>query len=355
MSITSSNYGMTKEGQQITLYTITNDNGVVLEVSDIGAVWVSIKVPDREGRIENVNLNLKDGEEYAYRSLDAFGAPVGRNANRIDGCKFSINGKEYTLADNDKGRNLHSGPNSYYTRMWQANPVDTESGEGVEFTLHSEDGDQGMPGNLDVTITYVLTPDNSVLIEYRGVSDADTIFNLTNHAYFNLDGYGAGSIENHLMWIDADEFLYGTGNAVSDDVPYAVEGTPFDFRQLKRVGDVINCDDPMITTRGGIDHNFCLKNKGNMELVAKLVSEDSGRFMDVFTDLPGIQIYTGNYINNKNVGSNGATYDHYSGVAMETQFWPDAINHENFVSPILRAGDEFVTQTVYHFGVVGEE
>lgn len=355
MSVTCENFGRTAAGRDISLYTITNENGVSAAFTDLGACWVSMIVPDKDGHMDDVTLGLKSGEEYELRAFDAIGAPVGRNANRIDGCRFSLNGVTYTLSDNDGGRNLHSGPDVYYKRLWKGNPVDTELGEGIEFSLFSPDMDQGMPGNLNVSITYILTPDNSVVIEYRGLSDKDTLFNMTHHAYFNLAGHNSGNMYDELLWIDADRFLYGSDGRVTDDEPYDVTGTAFDFRQLKRISDDIGCDDERIRSRGGYDHNFCLNTKGDcVELAAKLVNEKNGRFMDVFTDLPGIQIYTGNFLSDKSVAKDNAVYHPGDGIAMETQFWPDAINHPDFAQPVIKAGCEFMTQTIYHFGVIGE-
>ena len=355
MSIEINDFGKTVDGRDIHLYTITNSNGVVLNLTDLGACWVGILVPDKDGKLDDVCLGLLSGSEYETGSYDAFGAIVGRSANRIWQARFNLNGREYRLVDNDLGKNLHSGPDFYYTRLWNGNAVDTESGEGVEFSLHSPDGDQCMPGNIDITVTYILTEDNSVIIEYRGLSDADTLFNMTNHAYFNLGGHKSGTIDDEKVWIDADYFTYGMDGSTSDGNLYTVVNTPADFRQLKRLGDELHCDERTIVEKGGYDHNFVLKNNGELELVAKCVDEKSGRYMDIFTDMPGLMMYTGNYINTKNKGKDGAVYHPFCGVAFETQYWPDAINHENFPSPVIKAGEEKISQTIYHFGVLGDE
>lgn len=355
MSIEVEGFGKSKEGKEIKLYTITNSNKTVLKLTDMGACWVSMFVKDKNGNFDDVVLGLCSGEEYETGSYDAFGATVGRSANRINKFRFTLNGKEYILADNDMGKNLHSGPDMYYFRHWDSQAVDTELGEGVEFSLFSPDGDQGMPGNLNVTVTYILTEDDSVIIEYRGVSDADTIVNMTNHSYFNLGGHKSGNVHDEKVWIDADYFTFGNEeNVVSDGNLYSVEGTPVDFRQLKRIGEDIDKDNPLTVIKGGYDHNFVLKNNGQCELVAKVVDEKTGRVMDIFTDLPGLQMYAGNYINTKNKGKEGAIYHPRDGVAFETQYFPDAINHENFPSPVVKAGEEFVTQTIYHFGLLEE-
>lgn len=349
MSVKTENFGTTKDGREINLYTISNGN-MEIKVTDMGAVLVSAFVPDKNGNLQDVVLGLSSGEKYETSNVDAFGATVGRSCNRIAGCKFILNGKEYTLEDNDSGNSLHCGPNMYFTRLWDSEIVADETGEGVEFSILSPDGDQGMPGNLEISVTYLLTQDNSIIIEYRGVCDEDTIFNPTNHSYFNLGGHKSGSIEDELVWIDAEQFVFGTEGRVSDDNLYDVEGTPLDFRQLRRIGESVDADSEFVKARGGYDHNFCLKTtRGTVDLVAKVVDEKTGIVMNILTDLPGLQMYTGNFINHKNEGKEHTYYDRREGVAFETQFYPDAINHSSFPSPILKAEEEFLSCTVYQF------
>ncbi|MGN0369719.1 MAG: aldose epimerase family protein [Butyrivibrio sp.] len=353
MSIKVEPYGTTKDGKEIKLYTITNRNNTVLKLTDMGAIWVSMIVADKDGNMDDVVLGLDSGDHYETESYDAFGATVGRNANRICKHRFVLNGIEYNLADNDSGHNLHSGPDSYYTRLWKGEIIDDEEGQGVEFSLFSPDGDQGMPGNLNISVSYVLTEDDSVVIEYNGVSDADTIVNMTNHSYFNLGGHKSGSIEDELVWIDAEGFTFGADGVVTTGEIRDVSGTPLDFRQLKRIGDEIDAEYEPLNRCGGYDHNFCLKTNGeSVELVAKVVCEKTGRVMDIFTDLPGLQMYTGNFINEKNPGKDGAVYHPRCGVAFETQFYPDAINQPQFPSPVVKAGEQFNYCTVYHFSVM---
>lgn len=354
MSVEVSNFGRTKDGREIKLYTITNPGNTVLKLTDMGAVWVSMFVRDTDGRMDDVVLGLASGEEYELRSFDAFGATVGRNANRIFRHKFVLNGKEYDLADNDSGNNLHSGPDTYYTRLWESRTVRRPEGEGVEFSLFSPDKDQGMPGNLRISVTYILTEDDSVIIEYRAVSDADTLFNMTNHSYFNLGGHNSGAVDGHEVQINADKFTFGTDGRIADDELYSVEGTLLDFRQPKKIGDGMYSDDEFIKVKGGYDHNFCLADSGRLMPAARIVEPESGRVMEISTDMPGLQMYTGNYISTKNKGKDGATYYPYWGVAFETQHYPDAVNHPSFPSPVIRAGEEILSRTVYHFDVLKE-
>ena len=237
MSVETANFGKTKDGMEIKLYTVTNSRNTVLKLTDMGAVWVSMNVRDKNGAYDDVVLGLESGEEYETRSYDAFGATVGRNANRIYGHRFVLNGKEYDLADNDSGKNLHSGPDMYYTRLWKGRFVCGEEGEGVEFSLFSPDGDQGMPGNLKVSVTYTLTEDDSVIIDYKAICDMDTVFNMTNHSYFNLGGHKSGSIDGHEVQINAKKFTFGTEGRVADDSLYGGDGTDLDFGKPRIIGD----------------------------------------------------------------------------------------------------------------------
>ncbi len=355
MSVVTEPFGRTQDGKAITLFTIANENGTILKLTDMGAVWVSMLVKDREGGLDDIVLGLRSGDRYETATYDAFGATVGRSANRISHGRFTLNGKEYILADNDKGCNLHSGPDMYYYRLWDSEIVSGDGEEGVCFSLFSPDGDQGMPGNFNVSVTYTLTADDSVIIEYRGVSDADTIVNMTNHAYFNLGGHASGTVHDELMWIDADSYTFGRDGEISDGLLHPVDGTPLDFRSPKRIGDDIDSDDELVRLKGGYDHNFCLNNNGELALVARIIHEKTGRYMEIFTDRPGMQVYTGNFISEKNEGKDGVTYHPRGGTAYETQHYPDAVNHEEFPSPIVKAGEEYLSRTIYHFGVIEEQ
>lgn len=357
MSITIESFGraLTSNGKEINLYTITNNNGAVLKVSNMGAVWVSMIVPDKDGRMDDVVLGYESGEEYEKCKWSGMGAIIGRNANRIGGHKFTLNGKEYILANNARGDNLHSGPDLYISRLWDAETIATELGEGVEFSLFSPHMDQGFPGNLNLTVSYILTEDNSVIIEYTGMSDMDTVVNITNHAYFNLAGQGNGTIEDNLLWIDADYYTKSENGKVTTGELYSVEGTPMDFRELRRIREGLESGFETIKSADGYDHNYCLKTDlEEAELVAKLIEEKSGRIMEVFTNLPGMQLYTGNYMWTDGKTKDGVKYSKKSGIALETQFYPDAVNHSNFPSPIVKANESFSYTTIYAFSTVEE-
>lgn len=352
MSIIKEPFGTSSHGEDIFLYTITNRNNSVLKVTNMGAVWVSMIVRDKKGNFDDVVLGLESGEEYEFRNNDAFGATVGRSANRIGGAKFMLNGETFELTDNDGGNNLHSGPLAYHTRVFAAEEISDEEGEGVEFSLVSRDGDQGMPGTLDFSVSYVLKDDDSVVIEYNGITDKDTVVNLTNHSYFNLGGHKSGSIENEKVWIDADFYTPTDAKGIPTGEILSVEGTLLDFRTLRSLSTGVNSDNPVIAERGGYDHNFVLKTNGDtVEYVARAVDEATGRVMDIYTDLPGIQMYTGNYIGPEGKTKDGAQYTRRCGVAFESQYYPNAINTPHFPSPVVKAGEKFNTCTIYKFSV----
>ena len=327
-----------------TLYTLENKNGMIVEVSDLGAVIYALIVPDKDGNPVDVTLGYETPEDYE-KQTSGFGAIIGRNGNRIANARFTMNGKEYQLEPNNNGNNLHSGPNFYQHRMWNVKGTTENS---ITFTLHSPDGDQGFPGNFDVNVTYTLTEDNALQLDYYGVSDADTVINMTNHAYFNLDGHASGDILEHEVWMDADSFTATNDKLIPTGELVSVDGTPMDFRVKKPIGRDIQADYEAVRLAGGFDHNWCLNNNGQFAKVIELSSGVSGITMEVYTDLPGVQMYTANFIVEE-VGKQGVIYRKHQGVCFETQFYPDSINHENFPSPIVRKGEEYKTRTVYKF------
>ncbi len=349
MGITKEVFGKSN-GKLVHKYVLTNENGMQLTLIEMGAVIQSLCVPDKDGKLADVVLGFDNLSQYEKENGDNHGAVVGRNANRIKDAKFVIKGKEYTLVANDGKNNLHSGPDMYSTRIWDSESFEDEEGLGVTFSLVSHDGDQGMPGQLDVTVTYVLTPDNAVVIEYDGVAGDDTIVNMTNHTYFNLAGHNSGDVLNQKVWIDADEFTPGDAGLIPTGEYRAVKGTPMDFNEPKTIGQDIDADYEPLVTAKGYDHNYVLKTTGeDIELVAKLIDERSGRTMEVYTDLPGMQLYTGNFLDGTHVGKGGYAYKKRDGVCFETQFFPDAVNNMAFESPVVDAGVPFNFVTVYKF------
>ena len=339
-------FGRNTRGQEATLYTLENQNGMVMEVTDFGATLYSLMVPDGKGNLVDVVLGYDSPLGYEGPGGTFFGATVGRNANRIGKARVAINGKEYQLDKNDGGKNnLHSGFDFQSFRVWEVKSVSDSS---ITFFLHSPDGDQGYPGALDIQVTYTLTEDNALRIDYYGVPQEDTVVNYTNHSYFNLNGHDAGSILRHQVWVDADQYTPANEESIPTGEIAPVEGTPMDFRTRKEVGRDIGQDFPALNFGKGYDHNWCLNNGGKFAKVAELTADITGITMEVYTDLPGVQIYTANFVLNEQ-GKGGVTYGHRQGICFETQFYPDALNHPNFPSSLCRAGEVYKTATMYKF------
>lgn len=338
-------FGKNKKGEETTLYTFENKNGMVMEVTDFGATLYSLLVPGKNGNMHDVVLGYDGPVEYEEADGTFFGATVGRNGNRIGKAKFALNGKEYTLDVNNGQNNLHSGLDFYSFRNWDVKEVTDNS---ITFFLYSPDGDQGYPGALDMSVTYTLTEDNAVKIDYYGVPEADTIVNMTNHSYFNLNGHDSGNIKTHTVWIDADAFTRTDEELIPTGELVPVEGTPMDFRVKKEVGRDIDCEYEALIFGKGYDHNWCLNNHGEFAKVAELSGDMTGITMEVYTDLPGVQVYAGNFLVEQK-GKKNAVYNHRQGICFETQGYPDAINHENFPSVVCKAGEVYKTTTVYKF------
>ncbi len=326
------------------LYSLTNKNGMSVELTDIGATLRAVLVPDKEGNLCDVILGYETAEEYATQN-EFFGAIVGRNANRIGGASFELNGKAYKLTENNNGNNLHSGLDFFHTRMWT---VKESTDSSITFSLHSPDGDQGYPGAVDIEVTYTLGEDNSLRIDYYAVPDKDTILNMTNHSHFNLNGHASGDILGHKMWIDADAFTPTDEGLIPTGEICPVEGTPMDFRIEKVIGEGIDADYKPLQIATGYDHNWCLKTCGELKKVAKLTADFSGIEMEVYTDLPGVQVYACNFLKEM-TGKDGVTYRRRQAICFETQHYPDAIHHENFPSPVCKAGEVYKTTTIYKF------
>lgn len=337
-------FGATVKGDETKLYTLTNKNGMEIAVSDYGATLVQVIVPDKEGKPCDVVLGYDEAAGYEEGDL-FFGAIVGRSANRIGGAFFELNGVTYQLEKNDNGNNLHSGMDFYNQRMWK---VKETADDHITFELDSPDGDQGYPGAVHIEVTYTLTEDNAVKIAYHAVPDADTLINMTNHSYFNMDGHASGDVLVQEVWIDADAFTRADAESIPTGEITPVEGTPMDFRTKKAIGKEIETDYEALNFGKGYDHNWVLNNKGEFAKVAEMSSEESGITMEVYTDLPGMQLYTGNFIVDAK-GKGGAHYHKRQAACFETQFFPDAIHKENFAGPVCKKGETYETTTMYKF------
>jgi aldose 1-epimerase len=347
-------FGKTPAGEEITLYTLKNKNGMEIGVMNYGAILTSIKVPDAKGQVTDVALGFDSLEGY-LGPHPYMGATVGRYANRIAKGKFKLNGKEYTLATNNGPNALHGGLKGFDKKVWTAKSIDTPSGPAVEMTYLSPDGEEGYPGALTATVTYALTNDNEIRISYRATTDADTVLNLTNHSYFNLAGAGKGGILDHVVTIQADRFTPVDSGLIPTGELKSVEGTPFDFRTPTAIGARIDqVADEQIKLGGGYDHNFVINGEaGVMRLAARVKEPVSGRVMEVLTDQPGMQFYTGNFLDGSVIGKGGAKYEKRFGFCMETQHFPDSPNKPDFPSVVLKPGETYATTTVYRFSAEG--
>lgn len=335
--------GTTKDGQEAQIYVLKNAQGSEAYVSDYGATLVSLFVEDKEGKFRDVVLGYDDVAGYENGDCH-FGGTVGRVANRIGKAQFVLNGKTYHLSQNDNHNSLHGGRDYMNKRMWETEKI---SDQEITFRLYSPDGDQGYPGAVEIRVTYTLTEDNELKIHYNAVPEADTLLNMTNHSYFNLNGHDSGSAIGQKAVICAQAFTKADAESIPTGEICPVEGTPMDFRTEKVIESEIGADyEPLIFGKG-YDHNWVLDGEG-FRKVAKLSSAESGIQMEVYTDLPGMQFYTGNFIDNER-GKGGNIYGKCQGVCFETQYFPDAVNKDNFESPVTKAGEVYDTTTVYRF------
>lgn len=348
MPIKTCPFGTTRDGKNVTLYQLTNKNGFRADIIDFGATLVSMHVPDSKGLMRDVVLGFSDVSEYEANT-PCFGATIGRNCNRIRDGRFALNGRQYQLEQNDGNNNLHSGRNGFHFRLWDASAVEGEFGQCLRLSLTSADGDQDFPGTLCVEVVYVLSDDGCLHITYHGVSDMDTVVNMTNHSYFNLNGHTSGSIDGHLLCIDAESYSAIDDQLLPTGELKAVDGTAFDFRERKAIGRDLASEEPDLLLGGGYDHNFVLSNTNEFRSIAMLEGEGSGITMEVFTDRPAVQLYTGNFLDGTRRGKESMYYQKRAGVCLETQTFPDAVNHSDFPSSILKAGEKHFTRTTFKF------
>jgi aldose 1-epimerase len=340
-------FGYTKDGREATCYTIGNHEGMKVLVTDYGATLVSIFVPDRRGNLTDVILGCEDVAAYEKQSC-YFGAVVGRNCNRISGAKFAIDGVEYSLEPNDRGNNLHSGSEGLSGRFWT---VKEHQENRITLEITDEDRRQGFPGNATIQVTYEVTEENALVISYAAASDQKTVFNFTNHSYFNLNGAGNGTILDHTLQIRASYFTPTDEKAIPTGELRPVEGTPFDFRREKRIGADIEAEDEQLGYGSGYDHNFALdKETSGLELVATAYSSTSGIRMKVSTDCIGMQLYSANFIGGQ-PGKNGVVYQNCGAFCLETQYFPNAINEPNFATTLTEEGETYESKTIYTFSV----
>jgi aldose 1-epimerase len=341
-----SDFESTVQGKRTQLYVLTNKNGAEACITNYGGRLVSLMMPDKNGKMTDVVLGYDNIEQYD--GVENYGALIGRYGNRIANGKFTLDGNEYTLPQNNNGHCLHGGPEGYDTRMWDAEQIDPQT---IKLTYQSKDGEAGFPGNLDVTVTYTLTDDNAIDIKYEAETDKKTIVNLTNHSYFNLSGIPGSTILDHNLAINADKYVPVDSTLIPLGGLADVAGTPMDLRNGVTLGDSIDLDFQQLTYGGGYDHNWCLNTEGDINKVAAtLYSPTSGIVMEVYTNEPGLQFYAGNCMTKEGVkGKHGAIYPYRGAVCLETQHYPDSPNQADFPSVVLNPGEKYSSECIYKF------
>ena len=345
-TITKKLFGKLSSGEEVYLYELKNSTGAYVEIIELGGAIRSIFVPDKNGTLGDVALGYDDVAGYETQGK-FIGALIGRHGNRIEDAQFELNGKTYVLNKNDGRNNLHGGTVGFDKKMWTS----CIDGEALVLKYTSPDGEEGFPGNLEVTVRYTFDLNNALMIDYSAVTDADTVCNLTNHCYFNLDGEGSGSIENHSIKLNATHFTVGNSECLPTGYVAKVEGTPLDFTDFHVIGERIGSDHEQIVFAGGYDHNWCPDGEG-YRYMATLKAASSGRVMDVYSDLPGIQFYSGNFLDGtKPYGKGGKPVEKRDGLCLETQAYPNSMRFDNFEKPVLKAGDTYHHVTVYRFRV----
>lgn len=348
--VTKEPFGKTPDGQQVDLYTIRNTHGAEATITNYGAIVVSLKVPDRNGKFDDVVLGFNDFESYLKKNDPYFGAIVGRYGNRIAKGRFKLNGVEYKLATNNGENHLHGGIKGFDKVVWTGHGMNTKSGPAVVLTYLSKDGEEGYPGNLNARVVYTLTNNNELKIDYTATTDKDTVTNLTHHSYFNLKGEGNGDILDHLVTINADRFVPTDAGSIPTGNLEKVAGTPFDFLKPMAIGARINDDDKQLKFGQGYDHTWVINGRGNvLRLAATAYETTSGRFMEVWTTEPGMQFYTGNFLNGTLTGKSGKVYERRTGFCFETQHYPDSPNHPAFPTTTLKKGQTYKSTTIYKF------
>jgi len=346
-------FGKIQDGQTVDLYVLSNKHGMTAAITNFGATLVSLKVPDRDGKIADVVLGYDNPADYETGKA-YFGGTIGRYGNRIAHGKFTLDGVTYSVPTNDGENSLHGGVRGFNKRVWTAREVSSDAGEALELTYLSKDGEEGYPGNLKVKVVYtVLADQNALKIEYTATTDKATVTNLTNHSYFNLAGQGNGNILQHQLTLFASQFTPVDATLIPTGKLEGVRGTPFDFLQATAIGARINQDDQQLKFGKGYDHNWVLdkSSEGALSLAARAYDAQSGRILEVSTTEPGVQFYSGNFLDGTVHGKDGKVYGYRSAFCLETQHFPDSPNHANFPSTVLKPGQTLHSTSVYKFSV----
>ncbi len=341
---------MPPDGKPVEQFTLTNANGIELRAIGYGGIITSLRVPDRSGKLDDVVLGFEKLEDY-LKEHPFFGAIIGRYGNRIAKGQFTLGGQTYKLAVNNGPNHLHGGNKGFDKVLWDVAPV--AGNNALTFTRTSPDGEEGYPGNLRVQVTYTLTDKNELIVDYSATTDKATPVNLTQHSYFNLAGQASGDVLGHELMLNADRYTPVDDTLIPTGELAPVAGTPFDFRKPTAIGARINGSHPQLKAGGGYDHNWVLNRKGSgLQLAARVTEPRTGRTLEIATTEPGIQFYSGNFLDGKLTGKEGAVYKHRTGFCLETQHFPDSPNQPKFPSTILKPGEGYKTRTVFTFGVV---
>ncbi|MCI0496222.1 galactose mutarotase [candidate division KSB1 bacterium] len=349
MNIEKQSFGKTNDSIAVDLYTLTNAHGVKVKITNYGGIITSILALDKSGKLGDVVLGYDNLEGY-LKMNPYFGCIVGRYGNRIARGKFNLNGKTYSLAINNEPNHLHGGIKGFDKVVWTAKEIKDKDTVGLELTYLSKDGEEGYPGNLSVKVIYKLTNENELRINYEATTDQPTVCNLTNHTYFNLKDAGVSSILDHELMLDADYLTPVDATLIPTGELQPVAGTPFDFKTPTAIGVRINAEDEQIKFGLGYDHNFVLNGEaGKLRLAGKLFEATTGRVVEVWTTEPGIQFYSGNFLDGSITGKNGTVYRYRHGLCLETQHYPDSPNQPNFPSTVLNPGEKYQTTTIYKF------
>jgi aldose 1-epimerase len=347
--VQQSDFGKTPEGQSVALYTLKNSRGAEVKITNYGGIVTVLKVPDRTGQLGDIVLGFDNLDAY-LKGHPYFGALIGRYGNRIAKGAFKLNGVAYTLAVNNGANHLHGGLKGFDKVVWNARPLKVANGAALELTYLSKDGEEGYPGNLSVKVTYTLTNQNELKIEYSATTDKDTVINLTHHSYFNLAGQGEGDILKQSLFMNASRFTPTDAGSIPTGELRSVRGTPFDFMRATVIGKRINEPDQQLQFGKGYDHNFVLNGRmGTLRLGARVYDAGTGRVMEVWTTEPGMQFYTGNFLDGTLTGKDGKVYNQRYGFCLETQHYPDSPNEAKFPTTTLRKGARYHTVTVYKF------
>ena len=348
-TVTKESFGKTSAGENVDLYTLKNLHGVEAKITNYGGIVVSLKVPDRNGKFDDVVLGFTDFNSY-LTNAPYLGALIGRYGNRIAKGRFTLNGVEYKLAVNNGENHLHGGIKGFDKVVWSGRETKTKAGPAVVLTYLSKDGEEGYPGNLQVRVVYTLTNNNELRIDYSATTDKDTVTNLTHHSYFNLAGEGNGDILNHRITINANRFVPTDAGSIPIGELRRVAGTPFDFLKATAIGARINQDDEQLRFGNGYDHTWVINGRpGILRLAATASEPSSGRVMQVWTTEPGVQFYTGNFLDGTLTGKAGKVYPRRSGFCLETQHYPDSPNQPSFPTTTLKKGATYRSTTIYRF------